>query len=153
MAHARETWRVTWFQHEMRRGTGLALISAGFVAGIVLTALLTVPVHHAISGDIPASTYWPADGTYRGSVWETYPAKSVVHIEWTETGLSSSVIAPVTFSVFPQSGGGDGCWSVSSGGSCMFVATGATYVLEVTGQEGTGVSYSGDVAAPVLNAL
>lgn len=150
MAHARVTWRVSWLRQDMRRTTGLALIAVAFVSGIAFAAMLTVPVQHSISGEIPASTYWPADGTYRGSVWATYPPHAVVHLEWTETGLSSTTTSPVTFSVFPQSTGGDGCWSISSGGSCMFTATGGTYVLAVIGQAGTGVSYTGSYAVPLL---
>ena len=126
------------------------MVGVAFLAGVSITALLTVPIQHSVSGSIQASSYRPADGDYVGGGIATYPARAEVHLDWTETGLSSSITSPVMFSVYPVNGG-DGCWVVSSGGYCSFTATGAPYEFFVSGQAGTGVSYSGSYAVPALN--
>lgn len=60
---------------------------------------------------------------------------------------------PVSLSVEPISGG-DGCQEFdTSGGYCAFVATGGEYEFIVTGQAGTGISYSGNYAVPLWNVI
>ena len=129
----------------------LVFVVAGSLLGAVLTALLYVPVSHPIQGSIAAATYWPADGSYKGFDHQTYPARALVHIEWTETGLSSTVTSPVMFTVYPENGG-DGCYAVSSGGSCMCISNGGPYQFQVSGEVGTGESDAGSYAVPGLTS-
>lgn len=146
-----DPWTAAWNRRVLRRRLwtiGLPALAVGVAVSI--TALLTVPVSHPVSGSIPAVRCPSFTAECSGGTHATWPARALVHLDWTETGLPAS--GPVNLGVFPESGG-EGCSGSGAGGTCTLVSTGQVYAIVIDGPNGTGLSFSGEYSVPTWNVF